>query len=116
MWYEAVSNEAATATTAFIGPRRALRRRNCDRGYDSFFRAAAQAACTSTVFSHGAPFRTRVERCLPALSSLLGHKPAHETRCAELGNRDMSIPISLTITWATVSLTPGIVVNSSARS
>src|SRR5712692_5170535 len=30
---------------------------------------------------------------LPALSLLLGHSPAHETRCPAVGNRLMSVPI-----------------------
>src|SRR5438093_335218 len=36
----------------------------------------------------------------PALSSLRGQSPAHETRCAALGKRVISTPISATITWA----------------
>ena len=35
----------------------------------AFVLMAAHAALTSVVFSHGAPLRIRVERCLPALSS-----------------------------------------------
>src|SRR3954452_9755209 len=49
----------------------------------------------------------RVERRLPALSSLFGHRPAQEIRCPTLGNRLMSSPISATITRALSSLTPG---------
>ena len=41
---------------------------------------------------------TRLDRRLPALSSLRGHMQAHEMRCAAEGNRLMSIPISETIT------------------
>ena len=47
------------------------------------------------VLSHGAPFRSRVERRLPALSSLRGHNPAQETRWpasgigADLGEDDL---------------------------
>src|SRR5262249_9137189 len=70
---------------------------------------AAQAAVTSVVLSHGAPGRTRVDRRFPALSSLRGHSPAQEIRWAAVGKRVMSTPISATRTWATVSLTPGIV-------
>ena len=41
-------------------------------------RAAAQAHCTRVVLSHGAPFFIRLERRLPALSSLRGQSPAQE--------------------------------------
>jgi hypothetical protein len=43
-------------------------------------RTAAQAAVTRVVLSQGAPWRARVERRLPALSSLRGHSPAQEIR------------------------------------
>src|SRR5262249_29109127 len=54
------------------------------------------------------PLRTRLDRRLPALSSLRGHMQAHEMRCAAEGNRLMSIPISETMTWAPRFLKPGI--------
>src|SRR5260370_25428608 len=38
----------------------------------------AQAVCTRVVVSHGAPWRVRVERRWPALSSRRGHKPSQE--------------------------------------
>ena len=63
-----------------------------------FFFTAAQAHCTSVVLSQGAPLRRRLDRRLPALSSLRGHMPAHEMRCASEGNRLMSMPISETMT------------------
>lgn len=78
-------------------------------------RTAAQAAVTKVVLSQGAPWRTRVERRFPALSSLRGHSPAQETRWPALGKRVMSMPISATMTWATRLLTPGIVVRRAAR-
>src|SRR5215472_668782 len=56
--------------------------------------------------SQGAPRRRRVDRRLPALSSLRGHRPAQERRCAALANRPMSVPISDRMTWALSSLTP----------
>src|SRR6266446_9916605 len=59
----------------------------------------------------GAPRRRRVDRRLPALSSLRGHRPAEERRCAALANRPMSVPISDRMTWALSSLTPGIVLS-----
>src|SRR6516162_1613137 len=52
------------------------------------------------VLSQVPPLRTRLDRRLPALSSLRGHMQAHEMRCAAEGNRLMSIPISETMTWA----------------
>src|SRR3954465_1558789 len=44
--------------------------------------------------------RMRVDRRFPALSSFLGHRPAHEIRCAAVGNRPMSVPISAAIICA----------------
>src|SRR5271156_4962328 len=98
--------------TAFLAPRRDLMRRNCARRYVAFTRIADQAAVTSVVLSHVPDLRTRVLRRLPALSSLRGHKPAHEMRFPGVENRVMSVPISATITLATTSLTPGIVVSN----
>src|SRR5215467_1640131 len=49
----------------------------------------------------------RVERRLPALSSLRGQMQAHETRLASLGKRFMSVPISEMICSAARFLTPG---------
>ena len=47
---------------------------------EPLMRTAAQAAVTRAVLSHGAPLRTRVERRLPALASLRGHKPVQEIK------------------------------------
>src|SRR6266853_5159138 len=98
MWYMAVRMEAATAIMAFLGPRRALMRwyRACRQL--PFFLIAAQEHCTTVVLSQGAPLRRRLDRRLPALSSLRGQMPAHETRCGAERNRLMSIPISETTT------------------
>ena len=74
-------------------------------------RIAAQAAVTKAVLSQVPLFRTRVERRLPALSSLRGHRPAQDMRWPASGKRVMSTPISATITRAVRSLTPGIVVS-----
>ena len=41
----------------------------------------------------------------------LGQRPAHETRCADVGKRAMSKPIAATMTAAESSLTPGMVVS-----
>src|SRR5215470_4950524 len=49
----------------------------------------------------------RVERRLPALSSLRGQMQAQETRLASLGKRLMSVPISEMICSAARFLTPG---------
>src|SRR5581483_5971591 len=81
-------------------------------GKDGLPGTPAHAAVTMGVFSQGAPLRRRVERRLPALASLRGQRPAHDTRGAALGKRVVSTPISATITWATPSLTPGIVISS----
>ena len=63
----------------------------------------------STVHSSVLPLRVLPERCLPADSLLPGHNPAHDARCAAVGNRAMSTPISEMMTWAARSLIPGIV-------
>src|SRR5439155_10555027 len=41
----------------------------------------------SVDLSHGAPWRSRVDRRFPALSSFRGHRPTHETKCPAVGNR-----------------------------
>src|SRR5579871_1192437 len=101
--------EAATAMMAFLGPRRPFKRRNCAPRYVFLVLVAAHATWTKMVLSHGAPMRRRVERRLPALSSLRGHMPAQESRCPAVGKRDMSAPISERMTCADTSLTPGMV-------
>src|SRR3989441_12649516 len=77
------------------------------------FRAADHAACTSVVFSQGLLDRVRFERRLPALSWSRGQRPAQETRWPAVGKWVISKPISATMTRATVSLTPGIVIRRS---
>ena len=72
-------------------------------------RAAAQAHSVRTVHSSVLPLRVLPERCLPADSLLPGHRPAHDARCAAVGNRAMSTPISEMMTWAARSPIPGIV-------
>ena len=71
-------------------------------GEDGFFGTAArldaQKLSAQVVLSQLALFRTRVERRFPALSSLRGHKPAQETRWPAVGKRDISTPISATMT------------------
>ena len=56
--------------------------------------------------------RVLPERCRPADSLLPGHKPAHDARCAAVGNRLMSTPISEMTTCAERSPIPGIVASS----
>jgi hypothetical protein len=58
--------------------------------------------------------RIRVERRLPALCSIRGHRPAQEIKCPIVGKRDMSIPISATMTCAATRLTPGMVTRRAA--
>jgi hypothetical protein len=69
-------------------------------------RLAAHAAWTSAVLSHGAPWRMRVERRFPALSSRCGHKPAHETKWPELWKRLMSRPLSAPMVSASQDADP----------
>jgi hypothetical protein len=70
---------------------------------------AAHAASHKAVRNASSPLRARPDLTLPADSSLPGHNPAHEARCAALGNRDMSTPISATTTSAVRLPTPGMV-------
>ena len=53
------------------------------------------------------PLRVRPDLCFPADSLFPGHNPAHDARCAAVGNRDMSTPISEMITCAARSPIPG---------
>jgi hypothetical protein len=69
-------------------------------------RVAAQAHCTSTVLSHGAPYRSRRDMTLPALSLSCGQSPAYERKCPTVAKRLMSTPVSAMITDAAVALTP----------
>jgi hypothetical protein len=50
---------------------------------------------------------------LPADSCIAGASPAQAAKWAAVGNRDMSAPVSATMTCATVSPTPGMVCSSS---
>jgi hypothetical protein len=61
--------------------------------------------------SAASPLRAFPERRFPADSWLPGHMPAQDARCAAMGNRLMSTPISAMITSAVRLPTPGIVVN-----
>ena len=54
----------------------------------------------------GKLLRSLVERRLPALSSLRGHRPAQEIRWAAVGKRAMSTPISAMMTAAAILSTP----------
>jgi hypothetical protein len=81
----------------------------------AFLRAAAWAHWTSKVLSQGAPVRKRVERPLPALSSLRGHNPPQDTGCPAVGNRLMSQPISDRMIRADNTSMPGIVIRSKIR-
>lgn len=101
--------ECATASAAFLGPRRNAIRWYCADRYVFFWCAAAWAACSNALRKAWLPCRTRLLRRLPALSLLPGATPAHAHRCAGVGKRAMSVPTSLTITSATAWPTPGIV-------
>ncbi len=70
--------------------------RRSARRYPVLTRTAAQAAVIKAVLSQVPLFRTRVERRLPALSSLRGHRPAPDTRWPASGKRVMFTPISAT--------------------
>ena len=57
-------------------------------------REGAQVHWIRVVLSQGAPFFTRLDRRLPALSSFLGQSPAQEIKWPAVLNRLMSMPIS----------------------
>src|SRR5712692_17896 len=71
--------------------------------------ATARAASVSARRSHLLPLRALPLLRLPALSWLPGHIPAHEARCAALGKRLMSRPISAASTSVVRRPTPGMV-------
>lgn len=115
MWKAAVNIEAATARMAFFGAATGL-----DAQELSSQVAGLDAHCSPGGVDQGCLIqvplsRSRVERRLPALSSLRGHRPAQEMRWPAVGKRDMSTPISATTTLAVRSLTPGIVVSRRAH-
>jgi hypothetical protein len=59
------------------------------------------------------PCRFPAGICRPADSFIAGATPAHAARCAAVGNRVMSAPVSATIVSATFGPTPGMVCSSS---
>ncbi len=88
--------ELATATGAPLrGDERAAR--TASSGRCPLFRAAAQAAWTSTSVSHESPLRVPLERCLAGRFVVAGHSPAHDARWSVVGNTAMPTPISATI-------------------
>ena len=64
------------------------------------------AACTSAFTSQLLPCRVRPLSRLPALSLLLGQRPAHEAKWDAEGKRLMSVPISASTSSATLRPTP----------
>ena len=68
------------ARAARMAPRRALRRWNLSLRELPLVRAAEVAAPTSIVRRWTLPLRARPLFCLPALSGLPGHTPAHAAR------------------------------------
>jgi len=55
------------------------------------------------------PGLVRVDLIRPADSLLRGQVPAQDARCPAVGNRDMSAPVSATITSAVRGPIPGMV-------
>src|ERR1700680_4793324 len=97
--------------SAFCLPIRRPSHQNRADSHVSFERAAAQDAWINALVSQGLAGFVRPERRLPADSLLPGHTPAHEARCAAVGNADMSTPISAMRTSAVVLPTPVMVIN-----
>jgi hypothetical protein len=81
----------------------------------AFFACGRLSTLDQQGLEPGAPFRKRVERRLPALSSLRGHSPAQDNRCPAVGNRLMSRPISDRMIRADNTSMPGIVIRSKIR-
>src|SRR5437868_5660564 len=96
-----------TATSAFFRPSLLAHLRYTAGKIVSLVRAAAHATWTSVDRSHWLPLVVLPLRRLPALWSLPGHIPAQLARWPALGNFDMSVPISATITSAARDPTPG---------
>lgn len=72
------SISAATAQMARRAPRLGLSLSKRAANLEPFLRTAAQAHCTSVVLSQLPPGRMRLDRRLPALSSLRGTMQAHD--------------------------------------
>jgi hypothetical protein len=88
------SISAATAQMARRAPRLGLSLAKRAANLELALRTAAQAHCTIVVLSQVPPFRIRLERRLPALSSLRGTRQAQDMNWPSLGKRLMSMPVS----------------------
>ena len=86
----------ATATAAFLLPKRASRRRNVRPKNVEVLRVA-HAHGPNTRRKYRLPLRVRPRRRLPALSLLPGDNPAHDARRDAEPKRPMSRPISAMI-------------------
>src|SRR3954452_3038437 len=90
----------ATAARARLPPRRAAMRRYRACRWEFFLRRAPKAAVPRAALSQRSPGRVAAVLALPAVLLLPGQTPAQEARCAALGKRAISTPISAMITWA----------------
>ncbi len=79
----------------------------------SFFLDAAQAHSTRVVRSQRFPRGIFAGLALPPVQLFPGQTPAHELRCASVGNCAMQGPISARMLAAPSCLMPGTVCSSS---
>src|SRR3954452_3521124 len=100
MCQQATMIECLTAPSAFLCPRRGLRRAYWAAREVALERVAASAASSTAQSSHLEPLRVLPERRLPADWWLPGHCPAHEASCLAEGKMLMSTPISAMIASA----------------
>src|SRR3954451_23011000 len=94
MCQQATMIECLTAPSAFLWPRRGLRRAYWAAREVSLQRVAASAASSSAQSSHLEPLRVLPERRLPADWWLPEHCPAHEASALAVAKLLMSTPIS----------------------
>src|SRR6478736_3916738 len=108
-----VSTELPTATMALDLPRRRARRRYRAPRKVSV-REALNTIRPTVPASHGLPLPRALLRDLPADWWVCGQNLAHDTRCAAVGNRAISTPISAISSAAATVFTPGMSVSWAA--
>src|SRR6266568_4543669 len=108
MCHAVLTMACSTATTAFIGPRRAVMRRNrAPKNVVLVDRAATNAATPTAALRCLLPGRILVDLIFPADSLAPGDRPAQETSSAAVGNMLISAPVSAMNTSATFVAQPG---------
>src|SRR2546428_9080172 len=104
-----ISRLWATATAAFLAPRRRAMRRKWAWKYVARVLMLAQATSPMIARSQTLLWFMGAFMRFPALSLLLGQSPAQDARCPAVGKRLISVPISARIDAAAIGLTRGTV-------